>query len=79
VPLSVADAGEIVHIVCEAQPGAGAFRHLKVPGSFFQQHLRDFAILGGDRINLFLAAEPGIEFVDQRGPGRISFARFEQR
>jgi len=78
VPLSVVDAGETVHIVCEAQPGARTFRHLKVPGSFFQQHLDDFATIGEDRINLFLAAEPGIEFEDQRGPGRISFARFEQ-
>ena len=34
------------------------------------------ATIGDDKINLFLSAEPGEEFVDQRGPGRLSFARF---
>ena len=79
VPLSVLDANETIHVGCEAESGAGMFRHLKVPSSFFQQHLKDFAIIARDKINLFLAAEPGIEFEDQRGPGHISFARFEQR
>lgn len=72
-------AGKVIHIVCEAEHGANTFRHLRVPAEFFQKHLDDFATIGDDKINLFLAADDGIEFEDQRGPGRISFAQFEQR
>lgn len=49
-----------------------------MPADFFQQHMNDFAIIGDDKINLFLSADEGIEFEDQRGPGKVSFAQFEQ-
>ena len=79
VPASAIRAGQTIHIVCETEPGSKAFRRLEVPASYFQQHLDALATIGDDKINLFLAAEPGIEFQDQRGPGRIPFAQFEQR
>lgn len=80
VPAAAIREGKTIHIVCEAV-GAGKtkFRYLRVPAAFFQEHLDDFATIGDEKINLFLAATPKSEFVDQRGPGRISFARFEQR
>ena len=78
VPWSAVRAGKLIDIVCEAEPGSGEFRHLQVPAAFFLEHERDLATLRPDKINLFLAADPGIEFQDQRGPGRVSFARFEQ-
>lgn len=78
IPWSAVRDGKLIHIVCEAEPGSGDFRHLQVPAAFFLQHDQDFATLHPDKINLFLAADPGIEFEDQRGPGRVSLARFEQ-
>jgi hypothetical protein len=78
VPAAAIREGQIIDIVCEAEPGTHRFRHLRVPAAFFQQHFDQFATIGDDKINLFLAAEEGREFEDQRGPGRISFASFEQ-
>jgi hypothetical protein len=77
VPLSAIQAGKTIHIVCEAADPGRRFHHLQVPAAFFEQRLRDFAGIGDDKINLFLAAEPGMEFQDQRGPGKVSLARFE--
>ena len=77
IPWSAVRAGKLIHIVCEAEPDSRDFRHLQVPAAFFVEHERDLATLQPDKINLFLAADPGIEFQDQRGPGRVSFARFE--
>ena len=70
-------AGKLIHIVCEAEPGSRDFRHLQVPAAFFLEHERDLATLRPDKINLFLAADPGIGFQDQRGSRRVSFAHFE--
>jgi len=78
VPWSAVRAGKLIHIICEADRGSGAFRHLQVPASYFLQHEDDLATLAPDKINLFLAADEGMEFQDQRGPGRISLAQFEQ-
>lgn len=79
IPAAAVRRGAVIHIVCQAGPGTQHFRYLRVPSSFFQEHLEDFATIGDDKINLFLAAETGIEFKDQRGPGRLSFAHFEQQ
>ncbi len=78
MPASAIRDGNTIHIVCEAEPGSKTFRYLKVPVAFFQEHLDDFARIGDDSINRFLSADGGIEFEDQRGPGRVSFATFEQ-
>jgi hypothetical protein len=78
VPSSAIRADKEIHILCEAERGAGTFRHLKVPASYFQEHLDELATIGDDKINLFLSAEPGAEFRDERGPGHVSFAQFEQ-
>lgn len=79
VPAAPVREGRVIDIVCEAEPGTHSFRHLRVPAAFFQQHIDDFATIGDDTINLFLAAEKGHEFEDRRGPGRVSLASFEQR
>ena len=67
----------MIDIVCEAANQGERFHHLQVPAAFFEQRLSDFALIGADSINLFLAMEPGMEFQDQRGPGKVSFAQFE--
>ena len=76
VPARAVRDEQVIHIACEFEPGADEFHHIEVPAAFFQEHLDDFATIGDDKINLFLAAEPGIEFQDQRGPGKVSFAPF---
>lgn len=78
VPASAIRAGKTIHILCQSQPGTKQFRHLEVPAQFFQEHLDDLATIREDKINLFLAADEGVEFEDQRGSGHVSFARFEQ-
>ena len=77
IPWSAVRAGKLIHIVCEVEPGSGDFRHLQVPAAFFLAHEQDLGTLQPDKINLFLAADPGIEFQDQRCPSRVSFAQFE--
>lgn len=79
VPLSAISAGKLIHIVCETEPQSRSFRHLQVPATFFQSNARSLALIGGDKVNLFLSADDGIEFRDERGPGKISFAQFEVR
>jgi hypothetical protein len=78
IPWSAVRAGKTAHVVLEASPGSQEFRYLQVPAEFFLTHERDLALLAPDKINLFLTARAGSEFQDQRGPGRISFAHFEQ-
>jgi hypothetical protein len=79
IPAEAVRQGHDIHVVCEADAGPTRFHHLRVPADFLLEHLDYFATIGVDKINLFLSAEAGHEFEDQRGPGRISFAAFEQR
>lgn len=79
IPSGAVRAGKTIEILCEAERGSGTFRHLRVPAAYFQQHLDDLSTIRDDKINLFLSAEAGHEFRDERGPGRISFAEFEQK
>lgn len=78
IPLSAVRDCRLVHIVCEADAPEQGFHHLQVPTEFLESHLNDFALIGGNKINLFLAIDSGKIFQDQRGPGKVSFARFEQ-
>lgn len=78
IPLHALDRFPIVHLVCEAPEDDEPFHHLQVPSDFLKARLQDFALIGGDRINLFLSADPGIEFQDRRGPGRVEFAEYLQ-
>ncbi len=66
-----------VHLVCEARPGGRDFHYLRVPGAYLRDHLADLdAVDDGRTISLFLSAEPDARFRDERGPGRLEFARF---
>lgn len=79
IPLSAVSRGRDIDIVCEAAPGSGEFRHLRVPAQFFEEHAAELSMLGDEKFNLFLAAVEGREFQDLRGPGKLSLARFEVR
>lgn len=77
VPVSAVKAGKTIHILCEKDPNAKSFHYLEVPAAFFEQHLDDFATIGGTKINLFLAATKNSWMRDLRGFGKVSFAHFE--
>ncbi len=78
VPLAAVERGADVHIICQREPGSPEFRYLRVPASFFRDHLDELSVTDNARINLFLDIldEP---FTDLRGPGRLRFAQFERR
>lgn len=76
VPASAIRGGKTIHLLCEKEPGARTFHHLEVPARYFEEHLDDFAIIGEDKINLFLAATERDWLRDLRGPGRRSFTQF---
>ena len=78
VPIRALRANELIFVLCEASPGSGSFRLLEVPSKFLLNRINDFKTIGGDKLNLFLAAEAGAEFEDQRGPGRVKLAQFER-
>lgn len=78
VPLAAIEADKTIHMLCETQPGSGTFRHLVVPPGFFRENAESLAVIGERAVNLFLSAEKAEELQDQRGPGRLSFARFER-
>jgi hypothetical protein len=78
IPLGALDRFSVVHFVCEAPDDDEPFFHLRVPSEFLKAKTHEFALIGGNTINLFLSADPGIEFQDQRGPGRVQFAEFLQ-
>ena len=79
IPWSAVRGTAEVHIVLEASPNSQAWRYLRVPTEYLLSHRRDFATIAPDSINLFLCAdEEQTEFQDQRGPGRVPFAHFEQ-
>lgn len=73
----------VVHLVCEAAPGAAgrpgarAFHYLRVPAAYLRARLADLDRPGDGRVvSLFLSAEPGARFRDERGAGRVAFAEF---
>ncbi len=77
IPLVDVERGLTTHILLEAAPGDANFRYLRVPASFLRENLKRFALVNGQRINLFLSAEARDELTDRRGTG-IQFAGFEQ-
>jgi hypothetical protein len=78
IPDAAIRRSNTIHILCEAETGAGSFRHLQVPAAYLAEHRTAFATIGGDKLNLFLSAEPGAEFRDVRGPGKVSLRQFER-
>lgn len=79
-------AAGVVHLVCQVPSdhvpaaAAGPFHYLAVPAAFLRAHLDTLDRPGaGAAVSLFLSAEPGSLFRDERGPGRVAFAPFLRR
>jgi hypothetical protein len=65
-----------VHLLCQKAPHGTDFHCLKVPVGFLRANLPRLAVRERDQVSLFLSAEPGDAFVDQRGRGRVNFIDF---
>ena len=64
-----------VNILCQVAPGKNDFHYLKVPATFLNENLKKFHILQG-KIALYLSADPGRLFVEERGEGKLDFNIF---
>lgn len=67
------------HLLCQVAPGAKEFHCLKVPVGFFKKELQNLCVRKKGKtslVSLFLSAEPGEMFVDQRGVGQVHFSDF---
>jgi hypothetical protein len=79
IPLEAIKSGApYVHLLCQVAPTSSEFYYLQVPSAYLLEHLPKLAVRDSNRVSLFLSAEPPSSFVDERGPGRVSFARFRK-
>jgi hypothetical protein len=80
IPLRVIEAPDstVAHLVCETTPEAVEFYYLAVPVEFFREQLSNLAVRENNKVSLFLSAESGDLFSDQRGKGKVSFGRFQR-
>jgi hypothetical protein len=66
---------EHVNLLCQVAPGKNEYHYLKVSTSFMNEHLEKFDFIG-DKISLYLSANPNTLFVEERGVGRLEFNSF---
>jgi hypothetical protein len=66
---------EYVNLLCQVGPGKNEYYYLKVPTSFMNEHLKKFDFIG-DKISLYLSANPNTLFVEERGEGKLKFNNF---
>jgi hypothetical protein len=64
-----------VNLLCQMTPDGNDFYILQVSAIFLKNHVDSFQLNKG-KVSLFLSAEPATIFIDQRGPGNISFKDF---
>jgi hypothetical protein len=64
-----------IHLLCQASPDANDFFCLNVPVKFLKTELPNLCIRENGKVSLFLSAERHEMFIEQRGSGKVSFAR----
>jgi len=64
-----------IYFLLQKNPDGNDFYCLKVPAVYLRENEKGLAKLGGS-INLFLSAENGHLFQDQRGKGKLEFRQF---
>jgi hypothetical protein len=64
-----------IHLLCQIAPDTNDFHYLKVPVVFLGKELPNLCVRKNDKVSLFLSAERHEIFVEQRGSGKVSFAR----
>jgi len=65
-----------VHFLCEKEPGERDFHYLQLPGSYLLENQKELYIRSNNRYSMFLSAEQGNLFQDERGKGAVTFGQF---
>ncbi|RYE58576.1 MAG: hypothetical protein EOP48_03240 [Sphingobacteriales bacterium] len=64
-----------VCLLCEKKPGKNDFHYLRVPISFILHNIEKFDTIG-EKLALYLSAEPQSLFVEERGKGKLDFSSY---
>ncbi len=78
IPIHLIEKSEehFIDLVCQIAPdNTDAFYYLKVSVRFLHEHLKSFHV-NGDRMSIYLSAEPDKLFVEERGNGALNFKPF---
>ncbi len=77
IPMNAIDRSlyDNVNIICQVAPNKNAFHYLKIPTAYFHEHLKNFHRTG-EKISIYLSANPDTLFIEERGEGRLDFSRF---
>ena len=65
-----------VHLLCEKEPGGINFHYLQLPGSYLIKNQKELDVRSNNRYSMFLSAEQGNLFQDERGKGKVTFSQF---
>ncbi|MDQ2720442.1 MAG: hypothetical protein M3Z26_11890 [Bacteroidota bacterium] len=69
------DAIKYAHVYLPGCSKSRNFHYLQVPVKYLNDHLDKFHRLG-QKIDLYLSANPDTLFVEERGEGRLNFSKF---
>ena len=77
IPLTTINRNDIefVNLICQTKPNANKFHYLKVPIHFLRDNMQNFHVRQ-EKINLYLSAEKGNLFIEERGHGNVEFGEF---
>ena len=64
------------HLLCEKEPGGINFHYLQLPGSYLVENQKELYVRSNNRYSMFLSAEQGNLFQDERGKGKVTFSQF---
>ncbi len=72
----VTTSTQVLHFVCEKEPGQRDFHYLQLPGSYLIKNQKELDVRSNNRYSMFLSAEQGNLFQDERGKGKVTFSQF---
>ncbi|HMJ46561.1 MAG TPA: hypothetical protein VK498_04495 [Ferruginibacter sp.] len=78
IPLTTINQNDIefVNLICQKKPNnENNFHYLKVPVHFLRDNMQNFHVRQ-EKISLYLSAEPGQLFKEERGHGNVHFDQF---
>ena len=63
----VTTSTQVLHFVCEKEPGQRGFHYLQLPGSYLIKNQKELDVRSNNRYSMFLSAEQGNLFQDECG------------
>lgn len=75
IPIKAIEQHKEIHLLCQTSPDSSTFLYLKVPSSFFKEHLSNFDRVK-DIIHMYLSPERSTYLKELRGKGSLNFDRF---